>query len=363
MTGEWMIDMSDNRRGGSRGADGDRNGRRDNRSGGRPGGESGRSSGASTGRDGRGGSDRSGVKDGRPPAGRPQRDGGRPSGDRRQRDRGGSDGGSGPRPERRAGERDRPRPERRAGARDANGWRNDRTDRRRDGLDAHGSARPVDPELDPEITGHELGEDVIAELGSLSSGLAMTVAKHLVMAGQLVDEDPELAYEHALAARRRSARVGLIREAVGVTAYSAGKFAEALSDLRAARRITGSAEYLPMMADCERGLGRPRRALDLAADPAVAGLDTPNRIEMLIVAAGARRDLGDVDAAVVSLQVPELRSKANVPWVTRLRYAYADLLAAAGRTGEARRWFVRAAEADVDGETDAAERAREFDAE
>lgn len=84
---------------------------------------------------------------------------------------------------------------------------------------------------------------------------------------------------------------------------------------------------------------------------------------MLIVAAGARRDLGDVEAAVVSLQVPELRSKANEPWVARLRYAYADLLAAAGRTGEARRWFVRAAEADIDDETDAAARAQELDTE
>lgn len=214
-----------------------------------------------------------------------------------------------------------------------------------------------EPPIDPDVTGRELDEDIRSELGTLSKAAAADVAHHLVMAVRLLDDDPERAYQHTLAARRRAARVGVVREASGVAAYTAGHYAEALAELRAARRITGSAEYLPMMADCERGLGRPRRALDLAADPAGQGLPVGDRIELLIVAAGARRDLGDVAAAVVSLQVPELRADANEPWVARLRYAYADSLEAAGRREEARRWFARAAEADVDEQTDAAERA------
>jgi tetratricopeptide (TPR) repeat protein len=182
------------------------------------------------------------------------------------------------------------------------------------------------------------------------------------MAGRLLDEDPELAYQHAMAARRRAGRIGVVREAAGIAAYAAGRYAEALAELRAARRITGSAEYLPMMADSERGLGRPRRALDLAADPAVAGLDVAQRIEMLIVAAGARRDLGQFDAAAVSLQVPDLRSSSGQPWVARLRYAYADALTALDRLEEAREWFVRAAESDDEGQTDALERIDQLDA-
>ena len=216
--------------------------------------------------------------------------------------------------------------------------------------------------IDPEVTGRELDDDVREELASLSGGAAAAVAKHLVMAGALLDDDPEQAYAHAMAARRKASRIGVVREAAGVAAYAAGHYAEALAELRAARRMTGSADYLPMMADCERGLGRPRRALDLAADPAVVALDEAGRVEMLIVAAGARRDLGEGEAAAVSLQVPELRSRSREPWVARLRYAYADALLAAGRTDEARRWFVRAAQADVDGETDAAERASELGA-
>jgi tetratricopeptide (TPR) repeat protein len=226
-------------------------------------------------------------------------------------------------------------------------------------------ARPAaaaDPPTDPEVTGRELDDEVRAELSTLSGGAAGAVARHLVMAGRLLDDDPELAYRHAVAARRRASRVAVVREAVGIAAYSAGRYAEALAELRAARRISGSAEYLPMMADSERGLGRPRRALDLAADPAVAGLDPAERMEMLIVAAGARRDLGQLDAAAVSLQVPELRSQSKQPWVARLRYAYADSLVALGRLAEAREWFVRAAEADDEGWTDALERIDELDA-
>lgn len=228
--------------------------------------------------------------------------------------------------------------------------------------DVRSGGATLDPEIDPEVTGDELDDDMLAGLGSLSGGLAKRVAQHLVMVSLLLDEDPDLAYEHAQAARRRSARVGVVREVVGVAAYGAGKYAEALAEFRAARRITGSDEYLPMMADCERGLGRPRRALELASDPAVERLDRSERIEMLIVAAGARRDLGELEAAVVSLQVPELRSTSTEPWLARLRYAYADALEAVGRRADSARWFERAAEADVDGLTDAAERAAELGA-
>jgi hypothetical protein len=220
----------------------------------------------------------------------------------------------------------------------------------------------ADPPTDPDVTGRELDDEVRAELSTLSGGATGAVARHLVMAGRLLDDDPELAYQHALAARRRAARVGVVREAVGIAAYAAGRYAEALAELRAARRITGSAGYLPMMADSERGLGRPRRALDLAADPAVGSLPPAERIEMLIVTAGARRDLGQLDAAAVTLQVPELRSRSRQPWVARLRYAYADALTALGRNAEAREWFVRAVEADDEDQTDALERIDQLDA-
>jgi tetratricopeptide (TPR) repeat protein len=181
------------------------------------------------------------------------------------------------------------------------------------------------------------------------------------MAGRLLDSEPDLAYAHATAARRMASRLASTREAAGLAAYLIGRYSEALAQLRAARRISGSAEHLPVMADCERGLGRPDRALATAADPAVAQLDRAGQVEMRIVAAGARRDMGQLDAAVVTLQGPDLSSSSSQPWTLRLWYAYADALSAAGRPDEAREWFARVVERDGDGETDAELRLAEID--
>ena len=185
------------------------------------------------------------------------------------------------------------------------------------------------------------------------------MARFLVAAD--LAEDPEQGYAYAQAAKRLAARVGVVREACGITAYRTGRWAEALSELRAARRMTGRDEYLPIMADCERALGRLDRALALVREANTADLDRATQIELRIVESGIRRDQGLSDAAVLALQVPELTSGRLRPWSARLFYAYADALLAAGRADEARDAFARAAEADPDGETDAADRLDQLD--
>ena len=214
----------------------------------------------------------------------------------------------------------------------------------------------MEPALPAEVTGRELDPAVRAELLSLPPDNGELVARHLVMAARLVDEDPETAVAHAMAAQRRAGRIAAVREVAGITAYLAGHYGEALSELRAARRMSGSQEHLPIMADCERGLHRPERALELARSPEVAALDQAGKIEMRIVAAGARRDLGQTEAAVLTLAGPELRARGRAPWLARLRFAYADALVALGRTDEAEEWFTLAADADEYEETDAAAR-------
>ncbi|MEV4553881.1 hypothetical protein [Nonomuraea wenchangensis] len=218
------------------------------------------------------------------------------------------------------------------------------------------------PEIAPDITADELDKEVLEELRSLPSDLANLVGRHLVAAERaLEDEDPERAHEHTKVARRFAARIGVVREAAGIVAYRAGHFSEALSDLRAARRLTGSDAYLPVMADCERGMGRPERAIDLVRSPEAERLDRAGRIELTIVESGARRDLGQHDAAVITLQrLPELRDPQPRPWSARLAFAYADALIDAGQTEAATEWFARAMAFDEDGETDAAERYAEL---
>jgi tetratricopeptide (TPR) repeat protein len=211
------------------------------------------------------------------------------------------------------------------------------------------------------VTGSELDKGVRRELSGLPAGLATEVAQRLVVTARLLDDDPETAYLHAAAARERAARVASVREAVGLAAYRTGRYAEALAELRTARRLTGSNDHLPVMADCERGLGRPERALDMLRSDEARRLDAAGRAELLVVAAGARADLGELEAAVIMLQVPELTSSVRAPWVARLRSAYADALAAVGREDEAHMWLGRAAAADEDGETGAAERLAELE--
>lgn len=194
----------------------------------------------------------------------------------------------------------------------------------------------------------------------MSKANAEMVGRHLVMIGRLLHEDPQAAYAHAMAAQRRAGRIAVVREAVGVAAYHAGLWAEALSELRAARRMSGSSHLLALMADAERGLGRPERALELAASPEASELSTAERIELALVVSGARRDLGQLDAAVLALQVPELTAALTHAFTPRLRYGYAEALLAVGRRDEALGWFARAAESDLDGVTDADERMAEL---
>ncbi|MFG2525703.1 hypothetical protein [Streptomyces sp. NPDC048527] len=212
-----------------------------------------------------------------------------------------------------------------------------------------------------DVTGDEIDKDVRQELQSLPKGLAEDVAKNLVMVAKLIDEDPEQAYEYSKIALRLASRVAAVREAAGFAAYANQKFSEALAEFRAARRMTGNVELWPVMADCERGLGRPEKALDMAGAPEVAKLDKAGQVEMRLVAAGARRDMDQLDAAIVTLQSPELASNSVQPWTARLRYAYADALLAAGREDEAREWFAKAVESDRDGSTDASDRLAEMD--
>ncbi len=122
-----------------------------------------------------------------------------------------------------------------------------------------------------------------------------------------------------------------MREAVGEAAYAAGEYAEALAELRAAKRMNGVQDYVAIMADCERALGRPDRALTLVRTPPRTSCRTALLAELTIVEAGARRDRGELDAALRTLENAHLLSKSREPWVARLRYAYADTLVAAGR--------------------------------
>lgn len=282
---------------------------------------------------------------GQGPSGRAGSGRGKPDDDRRQ------GGRQGARPERR-GDRGKPGDSRK---REWSRPADKQVDRTAD------QARYDGPPLPEDITGKELDRSVLAQLKGLPEKLASRVARHLAAAGLLVDEDPETAYQHTLAARARASRLAVVREATGEAAYAAGHYAEALAELRAAKRMNGVTAYLPIMADCHRALGQPEQALKLARSEAVRNFAPEAKAEMTLVESGARRDMGQLDAALRTLELAPLHSQSRSPWVVRLRYAYADTLVAAGRETEALEWFHRTHGIDADEITDAAARAEELE--
>lgn len=228
--------------------------------------------------------------------------------------------------------------------------------------------RPADEELPQRqgpaipatVEARQLAPEIRAELATLDRSTADTVARHLVAAGGLLDEDPEAALAHAQAARTRSGRIAAIREAVGIAAYYCGDWALALSEFRAARRMGSKSQLLALIADCERGVGRPERAIELARSPEAAQLTGDDADEMRIVVAGARADLGQLEQAAAVLSAPPLDPSRTGDTAARLFYAYAETLLALGRSDEALQWFMHAAAADLDGVTDAEDRIGEL---
>ena len=207
----------------------------------------------------------------------------------------------------------------------------------------------------------ELPAGVRAELKGLPKDLAETVGAHIWAAGQLVDEDPEMAFRHAEAARRRAGRLPVVREAAAVTAYAAGEFAIALREFRALRRMNGGDELLPVIADCERALGRPRDALEILGelDPKTRDIDL--RIECLLVEAGVRDDLGQRAEALRLLKAAIGRQIGRPLAQARLRHAYANHLELEGDEKGAREWFTSSAALDPEGELDNADRIAALD--
>lgn len=216
--------------------------------------------------------------------------------------------------------------------------------------------RIPEPPVPEWITGRELSKEIHDDLRGLNKETAERVAKHMVAAYALENEDPEASQRHAEFAVRIGGRIGAVREATGILAYRAGDYRTANRELRTALRITGRTDVLPMIADSERGLGRPERALDIAASEEAAALGVDATIELMIVVAGAYADTGDIETALRTLEMPALRHKVDGRWQVRLWVAYSDLLERSGRTDDAKRWLTLAADADTEGLTDAAER-------
>jgi len=202
--------------------------------------------------------------------------------------------------------------------------------------------RHDDPDIPDSVKPDDLDRVARNELKTLTKENAEWVARHLVMAATLIDDDPTRAHQHALSAARRAGRIGVVRETLAITAYETGDYALALRELRTYRRITGSNDQLPLMVDSERGVGRPERALELGRTVDRAELSPAVRVALSIAMSGARLDLGQSDMALAELQVPELDPNKAFEWSPELFAAYAEVLGELERSDEAAVWRKRA---------------------
>lgn len=214
-------------------------------------------------------------------------------------------------------------------------------------------ARPIDfereksPLIPEEISEKDLEIGVRVQLKTLTAENAEMVARHLAMVGLLIEQDPELAHKHALAAARRAGRIAVVRETVGVTAYRTGDFALALRELLTHRRISGSNDQLPLIVDCERGLGRPDKALEVGRSVDRNKLTPAIRANLAIAMSGARLDRGEVDLAIAELEIKELDPSKVFEYSPDLFRAYGESLLGSARESESARWFDLAERAEA----------------
>jgi len=208
------------------------------------------------------------------------------------------------------------------------------------------------PWLDESIVFEDLDKSVRFELHTLPETLQEKVGRYLLAAENAVaDDDLKSALAYVRYAKKIAGRVSVVRESAGVIEYLAGEYAAALNEFRAVRRMTGSNDFVAMMADCERGLGRPERAIEFLKSVPMDKLSQETQVEALIVAAGARADMGQVDAGLILLNIPALKSLPAGDLRARLQEAYSNLLEQAGKLDQAQIWRAKALKSDINGVT------------
>ena len=226
----------------------------------------------------------------------------------------------------------------------AGAGRDERRDDRQSRPEELRAVRPAfdEPTVPDEVTASDLNAAARNQLKTLSKENADAVARHLAMAAEVIDADPELAHRHAIAATRRAGRIGVVRETAAITAYAIGDFALALRELRTYRRISGRDDQIALMVDSERGVGRPDRALEVGRAVERSTLAPAVRVELAIAMSGARLDLGQTERALQELDIPELDPNRAFEWSPGLFAARAAVLEELGRDDEAREWRRRA---------------------
>jgi tetratricopeptide (TPR) repeat protein len=194
---------------------------------------------------------------------------------------------------------------------------------------------------EPRSPGDELPADVAREIKQVAHfGRARNVKDSVAEAAQAFDDGD---YEKVIAAladaKRDAPRSTTVRELLGLAYYHLGRFREAARELAAYRRLSGEQDQDAPLADAERALGHPDRAVAILTEEPRDAVPEDVAVEGLVVLAGALRDLGRASEAVAVLQSGPVRPEQVLPHHLRLWYALADALEDAGNRRDARSWW------------------------
>ena len=195
--------------------------------------------------------------------------------------------------------------------------------------------RPGEPKMPKGIEWSMLSTDDRERLRGLSKEHAENIGLHILAAYTLEERDPELALEHAKWVAHQASRIDFARETLAFVAYRQGDYKLALREIRTAFRMNGFLDYLPFIADCERGMGEPKKAIETAMSDDAKYLRGESKAEMFLVYAGALGDLELWDKAIEIVHT--LGRSKGLAGEYRMRAVQAEqyFLEQAGRSDEA----------------------------
>lgn len=195
--------------------------------------------------------------------------------------------------------------------------------------------RPGEPKMPKGIEWSMLSIDDRERLRGLSKEHAENIGLHILAAYTLEERDPELALEHAKWVAHQASRIDFARETLAFVAYRQGDYKLALREFRTAFRMNGFLDYLPFIADCERGMGEPKKAIETAMSDDAKYLRGESKAEMFLVYAGALGDLELWDKAIEIVHT--LGRSKGLAGEYRMRAVQAEqyFLEQAGRSDEA----------------------------
>jgi tetratricopeptide (TPR) repeat protein len=211
---------------------------------------------------------------------------------------------------------------------------------------------PAKPKMTSARKPYQLPQDIVTEIRRVFQGSAFQREKMVTFMSNAAEAYDRHRYEEALRLAKTVAEavptVAPVLELAGLAAYRAERFPIARKYLRMAFEVTGDAQHLPLVMDCERAARRYTLAEGtftqlVESEPTVEVL-AEGRIVMASSLADQKRFQEAIDLLIKSGGSKILRNPSGRH--VRMWYALADVYDRAGDVASARELFARVVAVD-----------------